>query len=107
MNGPEHYRLAEDLAHDARLILERQTPSTANEANIGAAALAAVAQVHATLALAAAMAHTACGMTADGNTSAAWRTAIIDRTRGLDRCTDSTDCASDVHIIGCPSKANR
>lgn len=54
MSGPEHYRAAEDLAHDARLILERQTPNTGAEANAGASALAELAQVHATLALVAA-----------------------------------------------------
>lgn len=55
MTGPEHYRYAEDLAHDARLILERQTPDTAEEAKAGAIALTSLAQVHATLALTAAM----------------------------------------------------
>lgn len=56
MNGPEHYRRAEDLVHDACLILEHSTPATADAANAGASALAAAAQVHATLALAAATA---------------------------------------------------
>ena len=63
MTGPDHYRKAEELAAQAREYLGR------GEGQDSAAVWAAVAQIHATLALAAA---TALGTAADGH---AWTDA--------------------------------
>jgi len=56
MTGPEHYQLAEQLVKTAKSILERATENTYAEARMDASDLVEMAQVHATLALAAATA---------------------------------------------------
>ena len=56
MNGPEHYREAERLLENARRTVVEATPNTVTEALDMQDRAARVAQVHATLALAAATA---------------------------------------------------
>lgn len=65
MNGPEHYRMAEQLADQAHAV----DPDYA-------AYLVAKAQVHATLALAAAAALQTAGVPQDGDTAHEWRRVI-------------------------------
>lgn len=54
MNGPEHYREAERILQRSEQELERATPNTFAEVQSAVVATTAMAQVHATLALAAA-----------------------------------------------------
>lgn len=54
MNGPNHYRKAEQLLQSAQRVLDADDPLTAAAAMQAAPLIVAAAQVHATLALAAA-----------------------------------------------------
>lgn len=82
MTGPEHYREAERLAARA----DHFTYGDGADPVTGAAT-AAQAQVHATLALAAATAFVAAGMPQDGDNARDWRKLIAFRpsTPGEDR----------------------
>lgn len=68
MNGAEHYQQAELLLREAE-----EGPSMDTRLALG------VAQVHATLALAAATAMASVGIAADGETGRVWRQAIVAR----------------------------
>lgn len=73
MTGPEHYRLAEQMADRAY----HYTYGDGADTQVGIA-FAAMAQVHATLALTAATALETAGVPGDGATAQAWRTTICE-----------------------------
>jgi hypothetical protein len=77
VTGPEHYREAERLAKRA----DHFTYGDGADPVTGAAT-AAQAQVHATLALAAATALAASDMATDGNTAGDWRRMLAADTPG-------------------------
>lgn len=73
MNGPEHYREAERLA---ALAEQEWGDSQAGDPCPRAVVTAQRAQVHATLALAAATALQTAGIPKDGPTATAWRIQV-------------------------------
>lgn len=76
MNGPEHYREAERLVAASARIIQGATANTFGEAAAGSRDVLTAAQVHATLALAAATAMGTTGVPADGDTALEWRRTI-------------------------------
>ncbi len=81
MRGPEHYAEAERLTADAAALVQDAGMQTIGEAVLYANHLLARAQVHATLAQAAA---TAAGWSipADGSTASEWRQLIARPSSG-------------------------
>lgn len=76
MTGPEHYREAERLIGRLDRISEWVQELTAEQAAASIANVTSRAQVHATLALAAATALETAGVYISADTSASWSTAI-------------------------------